>query len=190
MVGLGCPRPGEYAIARQPIPPLPPIEMKKIPADHQLSTHMSDDWIRYISFRLPDISKHITTESLKSVMIHDNYSSVHHDIGYGPNFKKYKKDWSDWIKVNVQVGHTAQRIYNKDSGVDIFDWTGITDLKQIADFVLNKQAQYLEYHHIKLQIRSILENPKSFNIELNSGIAAVARRLACRSLFKDISTTS
>lgn len=188
--GLGCPRPGEYAISRQALPPLPPINMKSVPNDHKLATNMSDDWLSYISTRLPDISRQITADSLRAVMIQNNYADVLHGVGYGPDFKRYKNDWSAWIKSNIDVRYISQRSYTVGCGVEILNWTHITNLTQISDFVLNSQVHFTVFPHIKMQICSILDNPKSLNVELNSGVAAVCRRLACRSLFKDISTTS
>lgn len=75
--GFGCPRPGFYLKTNiKEIASLPVLKLKKRRQEDFLPLNMTDDWIKYVSEKLPEGHRIINSNSIRQHLMETNYYSL------------------------------------------------------------------------------------------------------------------
>lgn len=188
--GLGCPRPGTFSISRSPIPEIPVMQMRPIVSDAMLPDNMSKDWIGYVTAKLPEFNHIVNYNTLKNVFMEANFGDVLANYGKGPDYKLYKKEWSEYIIERVSNVNKSIRVLGRDSSVDTYLIDNHTTLDQMATMVMEKRMEFMRLGHtitdIRLKLVSLMPVRGSNDVRL----LELLNMICTRSLFKDLSTAA
>lgn len=88
----------------------PIISEKQHGKETKLPSHMTDDYISYVSEYLPQDDKQINVEAVKRNILHDNYFSVFQEMSQAYDHQKYKDDVLKWIRQYHYIGNSLRDI--------------------------------------------------------------------------------
>lgn len=109
--GFGCTRPGFYMkTIINKVDDFPTLKMKKATVGEILPLRMTEDWVDYVSQRLPQSNRIINVSSVKKHLYYTNYFSVLKSIKMGPDMQLYKREWNQYIEKFQAYGFSESAI--------------------------------------------------------------------------------
>lgn len=182
--GFGCPRPGTIVSTSIKIGDTPHIKLKKLRGPHLLKTHMTNDWISYVSEALPEGQRYINSNALFEV----NYFKVLRTTKNGADMAIYKEDWKKWIEKHRIYG-ISEHTFNSEW----FDWSFVTNIQD--ESVIVNHALDGRYHRVNIDnlmqiFHANINEPLKEPTRTIGSISPMLRRLFSNSYFKDIHTTA
>lgn len=196
--GLGAPRPG-FSFQHNKILPEMPLYSAQVPlTSSALPSNMTDDWISYISAKLPAANRNINLEALRSGLLFCNYADVLADIGNSKFRIKYKQQWSNWLHNNRKLflKDSIQWIYNINyKHINIKDTNAIlcTTVEDIMVLAKIHKATPPKSKPTSVYGSAVVHNLLS-KVESRArymfSSSDMLARIAARSLFKSIEATA
>lgn len=186
--GFGCHRPGQIMMSNIHIPETPRLKMLERPKTHKLPQHMTNEWISYVSQKLPSSSRAIQSNSIRQALFQTNYYKVLSSIGYGFDVDRYKKDWQIYLRQNKSLGATKTSVNPKY--FHIIQFTSLNDFDRLTyEFTHNSIIASDVTHQIKLLQTNIQSSVYDTTMRDNN-IKTMLEKLFIHSVFKDITMTA
>lgn len=186
--GFGCPRPGTFVTSRLTSIDTPTLCMKERDGDTKLPSHMTNDWISYVSERMPEANRTINTPGLKRQLFEVNYYSVLKGKGFGPDCDKNKSDWAAWKERHRQYGVSDNYLDHRYFVVHKMD--NLHDEYNIRRAVAGERIYAFDVTNIIDCIKWNINSDKSIPMKSMTRIGLILRAVYVNSIFKDISTTA
>lgn len=95
--GLGLLRPGYFIVDSPRFDAMPVTNFAEQLGDHKLPSHMTDDWIKFISTKLPANSRQIDVDAIKRSLIANNYADVCSQALDNKSARKMKNKTALWL---------------------------------------------------------------------------------------------
>lgn len=186
--GFGCSRPGTYFTSEINLPPSPTLHLKQIGKKHSMPQHMTNDWISFVSTKLPEGDHVIQSNKLRHAMFQTNYFKVLNEIGYGADLQVYKTEWSKYLRNNQTLGKSALFVQNQAFRVHIF--TSLKDFKTIERTLCGNTMASLSLEYPKQLLNFNIYSPLRDRTERATHLRVMMEKLFVKSIFKDINMTA
>lgn len=150
---------------------------------------MSNDWIAYVSNRMPEVFQKFNAESVKISTVQSNYSSVLRTTRFTYDYKGYKMAWQSWI--------TEHKVLSKLDGRELFklgyqqiilgDGLDATILyKTLYEGVIDENTFWLYHLNCRSNMLADPTKPSVGGFRLKNVIS----RISQSSIFKDYNMTA
>lgn len=186
--GFGCVRPGMLVTSKQKFMSPPNLKLQALNGPHLLQTNMTNDWISFVSEKLPESSRHINVIALRNAMFEVNYYKVLRATKNGADMVKYKNDWKKWIESHRHLGISEHSI-NQDY-FTVSKITSILDNNPIVENLLEGRYHLVDVTYPLEVLQANISEELNAPTHAMGNITAMLRRLYANSAFKDIHSTA
>lgn len=144
----------------------------------------TDEWIQFISERLPEKYRQLSVEQLRRSLIHTNYQSVLMELGCAFDFFKYKEDWKKW-KLDYPRLAVTNIGDSRNIGLRVINLPHMITPDELYELVYNEATPFMVLDEYRLLIRSIMANDPNQRVDTKNRIKTTIAKISQSSIFKN-----